>query len=145
MYPTVERQQQADRVLGDGVRRIGRHANDGQAEAPGGRDIHVVESGAPQRDQPRATRGQRLHHGSRELVVDEHADGGKACGQGDRLFREARLEEMQVMLLLPARLPEEELVVRFRAEHRDLHSSRIAQRGCFSTAAAATWNLKPGT
>jgi hypothetical protein len=37
--------------------------------------VHVVEAGGAQRQQPHAALGERLHHVGGELVVHEGADG----------------------------------------------------------------------
>jgi hypothetical protein len=50
----VEREDQADGVLGDGVGRVAGDADDAQAEAARGGEVDVVEAGRAQGDQPDA-------------------------------------------------------------------------------------------
>ncbi len=54
----VQRQDHGDPVLGHRIGRIGRHARHRDAKAPGGGEIHIVEPGRSQRNQPNAEPGQ---------------------------------------------------------------------------------------
>ena len=69
----IEGEDQRNRVFGDGVRRIGRHANDGHPQPLGGLEVDVVVSRAPQCDVANAKRGQNLEHLGIDHVVDENA------------------------------------------------------------------------
>jgi len=53
----VQREQQCDGVLGNSVRRVGRHTHYDQAELAGGGHIHVVETGTAQGEELHPKRG----------------------------------------------------------------------------------------
>jgi hypothetical protein len=117
----VQRQDQRDGVLGDGVRRIRRHAGDGDAQPFGRRQVDMVEAGRAQRDHARPALGQRLQHLGVELIVDEGADGGEAAGERRRLRRQPRLEVHELVFVACVRGLEEGAVVGFGAEERGSH------------------------
>ena len=117
----VERQQQADGELGDGVGRIGGHADDGQAEALGRFEIDVVEAGGAERDQAGAAGGKRLQDVGVEGVVDEDADGGEALGEAHRGVVEARLEEEEFVAGRRRSVAEKDAVVGLGAEDGNAH------------------------
>ncbi len=81
--PTVEGEDQRQRVLGHGVGRVGRHVDDHDSEMVGGVEVDVVVPGAPQCHAPDAGRAQRLEHRRVDGVVDEHADDVGARGEFD--------------------------------------------------------------
>ena len=83
----VERQDHGQRVLGDGVGRVGGYPHDRHADPAGVVDVDVVEAGTPHRDDPDAPRLERVEHDGADVVVDERAHrvgargerGGRRC------------------------------------------------------------------
>jgi hypothetical protein len=62
MNLAIQRQHEADRVLGDGIGRIGRHARDGDAEPRAFGEVDVVETRAAQGDEADALAVQQIQH-----------------------------------------------------------------------------------
>ena len=71
--PPVEGEHQRQRVLGDRVRRVRRHADHGHAASRRRRQIDVVVAGATEGDEPHALVGERRDHVGAEVVVHERA------------------------------------------------------------------------
>jgi hypothetical protein len=92
MEVSVEREHQRDRVLSDGVRRIGRDPHDGQAELVRRGEIDVVETGASQSEQTRAAGRERGQGRLVKLIGDECADRREARGHPHALLVKALLE-----------------------------------------------------
>ena len=118
----VQRQDQRQGVLGDGVRGVGGDADDGDAGARGGGQVHVVEAGAAQGDQLRAAGRQHAQRIGVEAVVDEAAHGRAAGGErrgggAERDLEVARLEDRSVRAACGGvRGVEERAVVRLGVE-----------------------------
>ena len=89
----VQGQDQRDRVLGDGVGRIGRHPADGEARRGGRRDVDVVEAGRAEGEQADAEGGEARDDRRREVVVDEGANRPGLGREGGGLGGEAGLVE----------------------------------------------------
>ena len=86
----VEGQDEGHGMLGDGVRRVGRHAHHPQAERRRRGQVDVVEAGRAQGDQLHAARGERLERNAPELVVDERADHRGAGPQSGAVSDDSR-------------------------------------------------------
>ena len=79
----IEREEQRDGVLGDGVGRVSRDARDGEAEFLRGGEVDAVEAGAAQRDVLHAELRERFEARAVHAVIDESADGLRAVrGRG---------------------------------------------------------------
>ena len=117
----VERQDQADRVLGDSVRRIGRDVHHRQAERFGGGQVDVVVAGRAQGDQARAAGRQAFQHRPREVVVDEGADYFEALGEDRRVRLQVGLLEVQFEAVPVVAGLEALAVVGLAAEEQDAH------------------------
>jgi hypothetical protein len=89
----VQRQQQADGVFRDGVRRVGRDARRGDLQGPSGGEVQVVVAGAAHRDHLHVQLAQRFQAGTIEHVVHEGADGAGAARGGSGFRGEAGLDE----------------------------------------------------
>ena len=115
-------------MLGHGVGRIGRHAGHLDAALLRRLQIHVVEPGAAQQDQPHAAFLQRLHRLPGQLVVHEHAHRVVALRQIGRLRGQAAAEILDVAVvgaLAPVlgQLAEEQAVVVVGAEEGDVQQA----------------------
>ncbi|VFT59779.1 Uncharacterised protein [Pseudomonas aeruginosa] len=117
----VERQDQADRVLGDSVRRIGGDVHHRQAERFGGGQVDVVVAGRAQGDQARAAGRQAFQHRPREVVVDEGADYFEALGEDRRVRLQVGLLEVQFEAVPVVAGLEALAVVGLAAEEQDAH------------------------
>ena len=89
----VEGQDQRDRVLGDGVGRVGGHPADGEARRGGRRDVDVVEAGRAEGEQADAEGGEARDDRRREVVVDEGANRPGPGREGGGVGGEAGLVE----------------------------------------------------
>ena len=138
MDAAVEAEDQADRELGHGVGRVGRHPDDRDVELGGGGEVDIVEAGAAQRHQPRAAGRERGQGRPVELVVDEDADGREARGEGGGLGRQARLQVVQLVPAAGSDAVEEAAVVGLGAEDGDPHRGRSLP-WLSSTAATPGW------
>ena len=78
----VEREQQRDGALRHGVRRVGRHAHNGEAERAGGGHVHVVVAGAAQRKELHPERGEDFQARAVSRIVDENAHGPRPLAAG---------------------------------------------------------------
>ena len=79
----IEREEQRDGVLGDGVGRVGRDARDREAEFLRGGEVDAVEAGAAQRDVLHAELRERFEARAVHAVIHERADGLRAVrGRG---------------------------------------------------------------
>jgi len=76
MDATVERQDQADCVLGNRVGRVRRNTGDGHPERAGGLQIDVVETGAAERNELSSAVRELLQDAPVEVVVYERAHRG---------------------------------------------------------------------
>ncbi|MCY1289334.1 hypothetical protein D9M70_384230 [compost metagenome] len=124
----VEGQDQRHRVLGHGVRRVGRHPCHGQAEALCGGQVDMVVAGRAQGDQPRAAGGQALQHRAGEVVVDERADHLATLRQGRGGQVQAHRLEQQLGAA-GQRLGEEAVaVVGLAAEQDDAHGVSLSMQ-----------------
>ena len=92
-----EAQDERHRVLGHGVRRVGRHARDADADLASDRQVDIVEAGRAQGHQPGAAPGQLAQQLRVELVVDEGADGREAGRQRGVVAAEPGLEEVELV------------------------------------------------
>ena len=124
----VEREDQGQRVLGDGVGGVGGHADDVDAEPLGSLEVDVVETGAPQRDTTRAGGGELLEDLGRDHVVDEHTDRLGSVAELCRLAGQAVTQEREVEPVRFVRAFERGSVVRFRREHPDLGHAEVSRR-----------------
>ena len=70
----VQRHHQRNRVLGDRVRRVGRHAKHHYPETFCHREVDPVIASAPHRDAADAARRERLQCLRTTVVVDKGAD-----------------------------------------------------------------------
>ena len=59
MQAAIEHQHQCHRMFRDGVGRVSGHSDNAQPVLLTGVQVHVIETGAAQRDQFDALRGQR--------------------------------------------------------------------------------------
>ena len=96
MDAAVQRQDQADSVLGDRIGRVGGDAGDRNPKLRRSSEIYVVEAGRAERNEMRAAVGEALEHGSIEPVVHEDADGGISGGQrnGGAIQRGLEVDEL---------------------------------------------------
>ena len=117
----VEGEEEADRELGDGMRRIGRHAHHRQAEALRRLEVDIVEARRAKRDDARPTGGELFQDLGIEGVVDEDADRREALGQARGRAVEARLQEIEGMAGLGGGLAQEDAVVGLGAEDGNVH------------------------
>ena len=115
----IERQQQRDRMLGHGVRGIGRDADDRHAKRLGRDEVHVVEPGAAQRHQPHAGTVQLFQARGVESVVDENTDSLRAIDAGGGFTRETKFMELPADLLRAGSTGEVFPVVRLRVVKGD--------------------------
>ena len=115
----VQRHEQRERVFGDGVGRILRHADDLDPELAGGLQVHVVIPGAAHGDELHAVFVKLFHHLLVQLVVHERADGVESRREVRGARTEFRLEIRDVEPVLFVFLLEEEAVVRLRVEYGD--------------------------
>ena len=111
-------------VLGHRIGRVGGHPEHGDAVLSGGLQIHIVEAGAPQQDQPDIHPVQLLNHRAGGVVVDENAHGIAAvCQNGG--FRSqvggdiGQLGIVSTLALIPGQFREEDPVVILGAEKGD--------------------------
>ena len=121
----VERQDQRDRVLGHGVRRVRRYSHDVEAEPAGRREVDVVEAGAAERDVAHACCRECGHRGLVEHVVHEHADGLRPVGERHRRQPQPVLELDDLMAEALVGAPEGRRLVRLGRVHRDSHRPSI--------------------
>src|SRR5688572_6806997 len=97
----IEREEERNGVLGDRVRRVGRHARDGEAKFLRGREVNTVETGAAQGDVLHSQLCKRLEASAVNAVVDKGADCPctlRGCGSfgGEAVIHEAPLDSESI-------------------------------------------------
>ncbi len=138
---SVQGLEQGHGVLGYGVRRVGRHSRDDEAELARRVQIHVVKARAAQRDMPRSRGGQRGEARAIKRVVHEYAHRPRALRAGDRALAEAKLVEAPVDVHRPLRPREGLPVVGFGVEKGD----RVHEPSLVRQAAVAPPKTPPDT
>jgi hypothetical protein len=93
----VQREYQADRVLRNRVRRVGRHAHDRDARPRSRRQIDVIEARRAQCNEPRAARVQTFDRGGIDVIVDERTHDFVAIREDGRFGVEIRFLEVQLV------------------------------------------------
>ncbi len=122
MELAIEREDQRHRMLRDRLRRVARHASDLEAQLARGHQIHIVESGAAQRDQADALVRQAGQRRPVELIIDEGADHLDVPGERCRLHGQPGLEIAQLMTPGIGRI-QKLAIVALGVEHRDPHQT----------------------
>jgi hypothetical protein len=122
----VEAQDQPQRVLGDGMQRVGRDAHDADAMAGGGGQVHVVESGAAEGDTTHAVFGEPGERGGVDDVVDEDAHGVSSVGQVGGSDGEEGVEIVEPVATVGVGDVREPPVVRLGAVDADVHRRPVA-------------------
>ena len=125
----VEREQERDGVLGDGVRRIGGDVGDGEAQRRGGGEIDLVVARAAEGDQTNAGGGERGENGGVERIVDEGADRLAAAGEGGVGRGKSIFDPDKLMGACGVRGVEMTAVVRAGAVNGDFHAAILWQTG----------------
>ena len=111
-------------MLGDGLRRVGRHAGDLDAQIGGHGDVHGVETGAAHQHEADAEALEDLERHGRHVGVDEGAHRVVAAGEGGGHGREVGLGEVDLDVgIVRQLLLEGLLVVARRAKEEDPHAS----------------------
>ena len=120
----IERQDERHRVLGHCMRGVGGHARYRYAQLSRPVHVDVVEPCGPERDESRASRGERRQYVRVELVVDEGAHDREAGGERARRQGQTRLEIVEDVAVLRVgvvkRLPIEGMGTVERDTHGDL-------------------------
>ena len=91
----VQREQQPQRVFGDGVGGVLGDADDGDAEVAGRLHVDVVVAGAAHGDESDAVGVESGHHVGVEVVIDEGADSVEALAEASGAGLQLLLEEGQ--------------------------------------------------
>eukprot|EP00179_Madagascaria_erythrocladioides_P015234 CAMPEP_0198365492 /NCGR_PEP_ID=MMETSP1450-20131203/154196_1 /TAXON_ID=753684 ORGANISM="Madagascaria erythrocladiodes, Strain CCMP3234" /NCGR_SAMPLE_ID=MMETSP1450 /ASSEMBLY_ACC=CAM_ASM_001115 /LENGTH=814 /DNA_ID=CAMNT_0044072943 /DNA_START=52 /DNA_END=2497 /DNA_ORIENTATION=+ len=99
----IQHEHECGGVLGDGVGRVGRDADNVEPEAGCGGHVDVVEAGAAQGDDFEPAGVEIGEGGGGEGVVDKDADDGEAVGKVgglvvERVFEKAKLKAARVGL-----------------------------------------------
>ena len=116
VQPAVQCEQQPHRMLGDRVRRVGRHAHDVQL-FKSGLHVHIAVSGAAHGDELHAVVVEPLDGERVDAVVHEGAHGVEAVGEFGGVVVELLLEVRDLVIL--AERVEPSAVVRLRIEKCD--------------------------
>lgn len=127
VQPAVQGEDEADRMLGHSVGGVGRHAAHRDAQGSRSIQVHVVETGGPQRYQSRAACGKDAEHASVKLIVHEGADRGGPRAEACRLRRQPSLQEQQLVAVAHVGGDQELTVVGLRAEDGDSHCDLICK------------------
>ncbi|KYK59060.1 hypothetical protein DCS_00187 [Drechmeria coniospora] len=128
----VERLDEGDGELGDGLGRVGGHVGDEQAAGVGGVEVDVVEAGAAQEDGLDGELGEGLDDGSVDGVVDEDADGVGAAGEEDGVLAQGKVVVDDFKARLRSRglgVVKVLFVVRLGAEDGELHRGERERDG----------------
>ncbi len=145
MNLSIERQHEGDGVLGDGVRRVLRHANHGDAQLRRSNQVGVVVTSGAQGDQAYTAILQELECGSVDAVVHERTHRIEALGQARRLTRQARLEVDDSMFEVAIRRIECFSIELVGVEHRELHSLFLPDHPDLGATPGNRMQLYPGT
>ena len=119
----VQGQNQADRVLRDGVRRVLGHANHRQVQPRRRRKVDVVVTGRAECHEPQAVPVEDIQRFGVQAVVDEGTHGPEAGRKRCRMASEPRLEKCDLVLVPLVRDPKRLALETVCVEDGDSHRS----------------------
>ncbi len=122
-----QREQQREDVLCNTMRQVARYMNHREAKPPGCGQVDIVEAGAAQRHQSRATGLEGLERFGIEPIIEEGDHRRVPAPERGSGRVETRLNEGQLMTMMLIGIREQFAVKFVSAEHNGFHNILISR------------------